>query len=190
MMAYSDDHIALAAEYALGTLDADERAQVETMMSVDKDFTAIVQAWEHRLGVLNQMVGSVEPRPELWDKIRTAIGHSEPQAPIVLPEPPAPPVAASVEEPAAVVDNSNVIRLTANARRWRTVATFTSAIAAALVAMIGVGLLLPDVASGQHAAPAADPSCRSKGSAGSGAIGPICCGAAEGRRLARVHSYG
>ena len=37
MMAYSEDHIALAAEYALGTLDADERAQVETMMSVDKD---------------------------------------------------------------------------------------------------------------------------------------------------------
>ena len=32
-MAYSEDHIALAAEYALGTLDADERAQVEAMMS-------------------------------------------------------------------------------------------------------------------------------------------------------------
>ena len=31
-MAYSEDHIALAAEYALGTLDADERAQVETMV--------------------------------------------------------------------------------------------------------------------------------------------------------------
>ena len=82
MMAYSEDHIALAAEYALGTLDADERAQVETMMSVDKDFTAMVQAWEHKLGVLNQMVGSVEPRPEVWDRIRAAVGHSEPQAPL------------------------------------------------------------------------------------------------------------
>ena len=30
MMAYSEDDIALAAEYALGTLDADERAQVES----------------------------------------------------------------------------------------------------------------------------------------------------------------
>ena len=30
MMAYSEDHIALAAEYAIGTLDADERSQVET----------------------------------------------------------------------------------------------------------------------------------------------------------------
>ena len=94
MMAYSEDHIALAAEYALGTLDADERAQVETMMSVDKDFTAMVQAWEQKLGVLNQMVGSVEPRPEVWDKIRTAAGLSRPQAPLVLPEAPPPPPAA------------------------------------------------------------------------------------------------
>ena len=86
-MDYTEDHIALAAEYALGTLDADERSQVETMMSVDKDFTNMVRAWEYRLGVLNQMVGSVEPRPEVWEGIRTAAGLSEPQAPIVLPEP-------------------------------------------------------------------------------------------------------
>src|SRR6202165_4996017 len=88
MMAYSEDHIALAAEYALGPLDADERAQVETMMSVDKDFTAMVHAWEYRLGVLNQMVGSVEPRPEVWERIRTATGLSEPQAPLLLPDAP------------------------------------------------------------------------------------------------------
>ena len=66
MMPYSEDHIALAAEYALGTLNADERAQVETMMAVDTEFSAIVHAWEYRLGVLNQMVGSVEPPPPLF----------------------------------------------------------------------------------------------------------------------------
>ena len=145
MMAYSEDHIALAAEYALGTLDADERAQVETMMSVDSDFTAMVQAWEHKLGVLNQMVGSVEPRPEVWDRIRTAVGLSQPQAPLVLPEAPPPPVAPGVVEPAAAVDSSNVIRLSTQARRWPNVATFTTAIAAALVAMIAVGIYQPDL---------------------------------------------
>ena len=67
MMAYSEDHIALAAEYALGTLDEGERAQVETMMAVDTEFTAIVRAWEFRLGVLNQMVGSVEPFKKFQD---------------------------------------------------------------------------------------------------------------------------
>jgi len=143
-MAYSEDHIALAAEYALGTLDAGERAQVETMMAVDTEFTAIVHAWEYRLGVLNQMVGSVEPRAEVWDKIRTATGLAEPQAPLVLPEAPQ-PVAAEVSEPPAVVDPSNVIRLSSEARRWRNVATLTTAVAAALVAMIAIGVYQPDL---------------------------------------------
>jgi anti-sigma-K factor RskA len=143
MTAYSEDHIALAAEYALGTLDADERAQVETMMAVDKDFTALVHAWEYRLGVLNQMVGSVEPRPEVWERIRTAAGLSGPQAPLVLPDAP-PPAAPAVAEP-AVADNSDVIRLSAQARRWRNVATAATAIAAALVAMIAVGAYQPDL---------------------------------------------
>jgi anti-sigma-K factor RskA len=149
-MAYSEDHIALAAEYALGTLDADERVQVETMMSVDKDFMAMVEAWQYRLGVLNQMVGSVEPRPEVWDKIRTAVGVSDAQAPLVLPDAPPPVPTPVVEpapavEPAAPVDASNVIRLSAQTRRWRNIATAATAIAAALVAMIAVGAYRPDL---------------------------------------------
>jgi anti-sigma-K factor RskA len=160
MMAYSEDHIALAAEYALGTLDADERAQVETMMAVDAEFSAIVHAWEYRLGALNQMVGSIEPRPVVWENIKAAIGHSTgQQAPLVLPEaPPSPPPKAepamaeaprAAESPAAVppaaVDNSNLIRLSdARARRWRNVASITSALAAALVAMLAVQVYRPE----------------------------------------------
>jgi anti-sigma-K factor RskA len=137
MMAHSDDHIALAAEYALGTLDADERAQVETMMSADQDFAATVRAWEHRLGALNQMVGSVEPRPEVWDQIKAAIGRSEPQQPLVLPVPGAAQAPASIDP--------NVIRLTSKVRRWRGIATVASALAAALVALIAVGVSVPDL---------------------------------------------
>jgi Uncharacterized protein conserved in bacteria len=55
------------------------------MMAADKDFAALVETWQVRLGALNQMVDSVEPRPEVWDRIRTATGLSEPQAPLVLP---------------------------------------------------------------------------------------------------------
>jgi len=144
MMAYSEDQFALAAEYALGTLDAAERAQVETMMSVDKDFTAMVEAWENKLGALNQMVGSVEPRPEVWDKIAAAAGLSEPQAPLVLPQA-APPFAPDVGEPAQVADGSNVVSLSARARRWRGIATAVTAIAAALIAMIAVQVYQPDL---------------------------------------------
>jgi len=154
IMAYSEDQIALAAEYALGTLDAEERAEVETMMSTDPSFAAMVQAWEFRLGVLNQMVGSVEPRPEVWDKIRSAVGLSEhplaqPQAPPVPPQDaPIQAVAAEIAvAPAAPLPEgaSQVIRLSARARRWRNVATITSAVAAVLVAMIGAEVYRPEL---------------------------------------------
>jgi len=145
MMAYSEDHIALAAEYALGTLDADERAQVETMMAIDNDFTVIVQAWEFRLGVLNQMVGSVEPRPVVWENIKAAIGRSEPQAPLVLPEEQLPPVGPVVVQQAPVMDGSNVIQLSNRFRRWRSIAMAASAIAAVLVAMLSIEVYQPDL---------------------------------------------
>jgi anti-sigma-K factor RskA len=164
-MAHSEDHIALAAEYALGTLDADERAQVETIMAVDSEFTAIVHAWEYRLAVLNQMVGSVEPRPIVWENIKAAIGNSaEQQAASVLPEvaqeltpPPGPaaePVVAeappAVETPPAAapppaVDNSNVIQLTGRVRRLRSVASIATALAAALIAMLAVQVYQPEL---------------------------------------------
>ena len=161
-MAYSEDHIALAAEYALGTLDADERAQVETMMAVDTEFTAIVHAWEYRLGVLNQMVGSVEPRPIVWENIKAAIGHStEQQAPLVLPEAPPPPPPEPPAEPVVwpspwrppwwprrrrlLVDNSNVIQLADRAKRWRNVASVATALAAALIGMLAVQVYRPEL---------------------------------------------
>ncbi|MEN3286915.1 MAG: hypothetical protein V7634_1215 [Bradyrhizobium sp.] len=78
MMAYSEDHIVLAAEYALGTLDAGERVQVQTMMAVDREFAAICEAWEYRLSALNQMVGLVEPRAEVWERIKAAITKPTP----------------------------------------------------------------------------------------------------------------
>jgi len=160
-MAYSEDHIALAAEYALGTLDADERAQVETMMAVDAEFAAMVHAWEYRLGVLNQMVGSIEPRPIVWENIKAAIHSTEQQAAPVLPEaapPPEPPVEPVAEPVAAHVvaeappvavdhsnDNSNVIQLPDRARRWRNIASVATALAAALVGMLAVQVYRPEL---------------------------------------------
>ena len=85
-MAYSEDHIALAAEYALGTLSADERALVETMMIVDHGFMEVVDAWDRKLSPLHQMVAPIEPPAHLWDNISAALGLVGPQ-----PEP--------VEEP-------------------------------------------------------------------------------------------
>jgi anti-sigma-K factor RskA len=175
MMAYSEDHIALAAEYALGTLDAEERVQVQTMMAVDLSYAAVCEAWEFRLGALNQMVGLVEPRAEVWERIKAAIAGpaavaaeaaSGPQ--LVTPdtvEAPAPPLAseipapeerasAPVAEPVAVAPRraepgatgeADVIRLAARVRQWRTVANAMTALAAVLLAMITVQVFRPDL---------------------------------------------
>jgi anti-sigma-K factor RskA len=86
-MNYSEDHIALAAEYALGTLDADERALVETMMIVDHGFMEVVEAWDRKLGPLHQMVAPIEPPPHLWDNISVALGLGQKIEPVPEPEP-------------------------------------------------------------------------------------------------------
>jgi anti-sigma-K factor RskA len=71
---YDDAQDAIAAEYVLGTLSADEREHAEALMAIDPSFAEAVQMWERRLGELNVMVEAVEPPPELWDKIRSEIG--------------------------------------------------------------------------------------------------------------------
>jgi anti-sigma-K factor RskA len=145
MMAYSEDHIALAAEYALGTLDADERAQAEAMMSIDKDFAAMVDAWAYKLGALNQMVGSVEPSAEVWDRIKAATGLSGTQMPLVLPEAPVTPVAEPAAAATVAPETGNVVAFPGPARRWRNIATAMSAIAAALIAIVVTQVVRPDL---------------------------------------------
>ncbi len=74
---YDDDRDALAAEYVLGTLSADERDQAEALLVIDPGFAEIVRVWERRLGELNVMVEAVEPPPEVWDRIKTEIDGAE-----------------------------------------------------------------------------------------------------------------
>jgi anti-sigma-K factor RskA len=154
MMAYSEDHIALAAEYALGTLDTEERGQVEAMMSADPEFAAMVGAWERKLGPLNQMVGSVEPGAEVWDRIKAAIGISGEQQSFALPtaEPASPPPQPVVApEPVVITEgglspeSKRVVHFAKRAYLWRGLALGSSAIAASLLAIIAVQLFQPDV---------------------------------------------
>ena len=95
-----DDKDALAAEYVLGTLSRDERDQAEALMSIDAGFETAVRRWERRLGELNVMVESVEPPPQIWERIRAAISTPAPSAESALPQiggavplpPPIPPM--------------------------------------------------------------------------------------------------
>lgn len=124
-MNYSEDHIALAAEYALGTLDADERALVETMMIVDHGFMEVVDAWDRKLAPLHEMVAAVEPPPQVWSNVRSAlaaINLSMPPLPDVEPSPESqakpdetPPVTEKSEEPIVTAERTDEVRVSAEA---------------------------------------------------------------------------
>jgi anti-sigma-K factor RskA len=73
---YDDAQDAVAAEYVLGTLSADERQHAEALLAIDPGFAEAVRTWERRLGELNVMVEAVEPPAHLWDKIRANIGEA------------------------------------------------------------------------------------------------------------------
>jgi anti-sigma-K factor RskA len=109
---YDDAQDALAAEYVLGTLSADEREHAEALLTLDPGFAASVRMWERRLGELNVMVEAVEPPPELWDKIKAELGEVEPasEAPpaasvLAAPEPPVetPPETPPAESPPLIM---------------------------------------------------------------------------------------
>jgi anti-sigma-K factor RskA len=143
-MSYDEDHIAMAAEYVLGTLDGEERAQVEMMMSVDPEFKLVVEQWERRLGELHAMVGAVEPADEVWSKIRTAVTAIKPEAAMRLPEvtsAPAPVTPPVVQQ----ITPSNVVSLSDRGRRWRGLAGLTTALAASLAALVVVQAYRPDL---------------------------------------------
>jgi anti-sigma-K factor RskA len=105
----------------------------------------MVEAWSTRLGALNQMVGSVEPSPEVWDRIKVAAGLSGAQMPLVLPEAPPAPAEPSAIETAPVAEATNVVAFPGQTRRWRTIATAMTAIAAALIAIVVTQVVRPDL---------------------------------------------
>ena len=70
----SDDEQDLAAEYALGVLDADARREAERRIARDPGFAAAVASWEARLGALADRVPPVQPSAQVWRNIERALG--------------------------------------------------------------------------------------------------------------------
>jgi anti-sigma-K factor RskA len=90
-----DETDALAGEFVLGTLDADERTHANLLLDIDEEFRRKVRVWERRLGELHLMVEPVEPAPHLWERIKIKIGgFPAPAPPTPAPmQPAAPPPA-------------------------------------------------------------------------------------------------
>jgi anti-sigma factor ChrR (cupin superfamily) len=64
-----DDRDALAAEYALGTLDAAARVEVARRLESDLELRGLVEAWERRLAPLAESLGAEAPSDDLFARI-------------------------------------------------------------------------------------------------------------------------
>jgi anti-sigma-K factor RskA len=115
-----DDIDALAGEYVLGTLDADERRAAEARLSSDAAFRAAVAGWHWRLQPLADSARPVEPPDGTLERVLARIDLAQ-------------------GVPAA----TNVVELRRSVRRWRMTSAIVGAAAAALAAFILVDLAVP-----------------------------------------------
>ncbi len=112
-MSEAEDIDALAAEYALGTLPAAERASVASRARSEPSLAAAIEAWERRLGPLAETVAGREVPASVWSEIEARI-DAQSAAP------------------------GNVVDLRRNLRKWKAATFAASAIAASLLAFVGV----------------------------------------------------
>jgi anti-sigma-K factor RskA len=78
------DHDILAGEYALGTLDARDRARAEVLMASDRDFARAVRTWERWLAPLSEAETPVAPPRTAWAKIEAALSNKTPATSTIL----------------------------------------------------------------------------------------------------------
>jgi anti-sigma-K factor RskA len=69
----SSDATPVAGEYVLGVLNAAERRAFEAQMAREPALRAEVEYWEQRLGVLASELKPIDPPPEVWTNIQTAL---------------------------------------------------------------------------------------------------------------------
>lgn len=133
-MTMDEDREILAAEYALGTLDAVERAEAERLIASDAAFAVRVGYWEGRLSLLAEAVEGVEPPASVWPKILAAL----------------PGATTLAGTPSG---SAEVIYLNRRLKRWRAATYIASAIAASLLLFVGLrDVLQPKPELGRYVA--------------------------------------
>jgi anti-sigma-K factor RskA len=139
MTTMEEDKDGFAAEYVLGTLDAEERAQAEALILVDTAFAASVRRWERRLGELTTMVAPVEPPAPVWERIKAELANTGQAEGLHLPE-----VTASLAPPADG-PTAEITHMRQRMQRWRGLSAITGLMAACLVGIVLVREYKPEV---------------------------------------------
>ena len=81
----ADELDALASEYVLGTLPAEQRLDVQNRLGTDADLRAAVDAWEGRLLALTQLAEPQTPGPQLWSRIERSVSSDDRRALLQAP---------------------------------------------------------------------------------------------------------
>jgi anti-sigma-K factor RskA len=171
-MMTDEDHIVLAAEWVLGTLDGDEYREAEALIATNPEFAALVREWERRLGELNVLVAPVEPPDGLLEKILARLPEAVQDGHIRLPDPvprevveglaaslgigAPPPAAARLSRPAEVAppthaapaqadQRARIVQLNRRVRRWQEVGAVFATLAATIAAVFVTSLVRPDL---------------------------------------------
>jgi anti-sigma-K factor RskA len=72
-MSDEPDHDLLAAEFVLGSLENQERAEAERLLAADPAFARSVAVWQQRLTPLAAHIAPVAPPVDLWRNIEASI---------------------------------------------------------------------------------------------------------------------
>lgn len=72
-----DERELLAAEYALGTLDGEDREAFLRHLAADDDLRARVAAWERRLYDFEEQSAAIAPPDRLWQSIEARLDRGE-----------------------------------------------------------------------------------------------------------------
>jgi anti-sigma-K factor RskA len=123
-----DELDALAGEYVLGTLGAEERRAAEARLAADPAFEAAVAAWEGRLQPLADAVPAVEPPGLVLDRVLARIDG--------LPG----------------VRGENIVRLHRAVQRWQLTAAVMAAAASILAGVVVLDLTAPPVRQSEYVA--------------------------------------
>jgi anti-sigma-K factor RskA len=123
-----DELDALAGEYVLGTLGADERRAAEARLAADAAFEAAVAAWEKRLQPLADALPAVEPPGGVLDKVLARIDG--------MPG----------------FRGENVVRLRRAVQRWQLTSAVMAAAASILAGVVLLDLTAPPVRQSEYVA--------------------------------------
>ncbi len=108
-----------AAEYVLGTLSSDERAEFEALLATSETARHAVAEWERRVAPLGEKVESVTPPAAVWNGIEKALPE--------LPRPAPDAARPGWRDPAPLI-----ALLQRSRNRWRNATYVVGALAATL----------------------------------------------------------